>query len=184
MKRLIEIQSKLNAPKGQYNSFGKYHYRSCEDILEAVKPLLKEQKLSLVITDDVIEVGNRVFLKATCVLYGDDSKELARNSALAEIPDNKKGMDLSQITGASSSYARKYALNGLLCIDDNKDADTHPKQEEPQKSKSEPTIQNAIDEIKKCKNLHELRIVKGKYPDFQNDTAFIQAGKEMVLKLQ
>lgn len=183
MKRLIEIQSKLNAPKGQYNSFGKYNYRSCEDILEAVKTLLKEQQLALIITDDVIEIGNRVFLKATCKIFTDDNKELASNSALAEIPDNKKGMDLSQITGSSSSYARKYALNGLLCIDDNKDADTQPKQEEKQQSKATVTIQDAINEINKCDTLGRVKQCWTKHQNFQNVKSFIEAKENMKTKL-
>lgn len=183
MKRLIEIQSKLNAPKGQYNAFGKYKYRSCEDILEAVKPLLKEQKLALIIQDDIIEVGNRVFLKAQCFIYDEDGKEIANNSALAEIPDNKKGMDLSQITGAASSYARKYALNGLFCIDDTKDADTQPKQEEKQVSKPMPTKDDAVKAMKECKAIDELKACWTKYNQFQNVKAFIEAKDEMKTKL-
>lgn len=117
------IQSNLKAPKGQFNSFGKYHYRSCEDILEGVKPHLKETNTCLVISDEIVTIGEHNYIKATATLYGADGGAVA-NSAFAKEPLDKKGMDPSQITGATSSYARKYALNGLFCIDDNKDADT------------------------------------------------------------
>jgi hypothetical protein len=122
MKELIEIQSTLNAPKGQYNSFGKYKYRSCEDILGAVKPLLKQQKCTLIISDDVVLVGNRIYIKATATLTNEKGDHEAV-TAFAREEDSKKGMDGSQVTGAASSYARKYALNGLFAIDDTKDAD-------------------------------------------------------------
>ena len=117
------IQSNLKAPKGQFNSFGKYHYRSCEDILEGVKPHLKETNTCLVISDEIVTIGDHNYIKATATLYGADGGAVA-NSAFAKEPLDKKGMNPSQITGATSSYARKYALNGLFCIDDNKDADT------------------------------------------------------------
>lgn len=117
------IQSNLKAPKGQFNSFGKYHYRSCEDILEGVKPHLKETNTCLVISDEIVTIGDHNYIKATATLYGADGGAVA-NSAFAKEPLDKKGMDPSQITGATSSYARKYALNGLFCIDDTKEADT------------------------------------------------------------
>ena len=125
-ERLSVIQNELKAPKGQFNSFGKYKYRSCEDILEAIKPLLKG--ISLVISDSLesVNMGDgkepRVYIKATVTLS--DGTDSISNTALAREPDTKKGMDVSQITGTSSSYARKYALNGLFLIDDTKDADT------------------------------------------------------------
>lgn len=122
---LIKIQSELKATKSQRNSFGNYNYRSCEDILEAVKPLLKDSGVTLTITDDMVEVGGRVYVKATTTLTGiNKSDHPITVSAFAREPLARKGMDDSQITGAASSYARKYALNGLFCIDDNKDADT------------------------------------------------------------
>ena len=129
MKLLNEIQKKLKAPKNQRNNFGNYNYRSCEDILMAVKPLLEGGTLT--ITDDVVEYGGRVFLKATAVLRSEELLEggpkLVAYSAvgLAEIPRERKGKDASQLTGCASSYARKYALNGLFCIDDAKDADSN-----------------------------------------------------------
>lgn len=121
MKALTAIQNELKAPKNQYNSFGKYKYRSCEDILEAVKPLLKKHDCTLTITDEVIEVGGMVFIEAQCVLLSGDDEVIVR--AQAGIDPNRKGMDIAQSFGSSSSYARKYALNGLFLIDDTKDAD-------------------------------------------------------------
>lgn len=121
-QRVGDIQHKLKAPKGQYNSFGKYNYRSCEDILEGVKPLLKEHNLALLIDDEIVQIGERYYVKATAKIT--DGREFVSATAYAREPDTKKGMDESQITGATSSYARKYALNALLCIDDTKDADT------------------------------------------------------------
>ena len=118
---LINVQSALKAPKSQTNTFGKYNYRSCEDILEAVKPLLKANGLTLQLSDELECVGDRVYIKATATLS--DGTEIRVSTALAREPETKKGMDDSQITGTASSYARKYALNGLFCIDDTKDAD-------------------------------------------------------------
>ena len=121
-QKIVAIQSMLKAPKGQYNSFGKYNYRSCEDILEGVKPLLSEQKLILTIEDSIEMIGDRYYVKATATLS--DGTNSISTSAYAREPLEKKGADASQVTGATSSYARKYALNGLLAIDDTKDADT------------------------------------------------------------
>ncbi len=123
-EKLVEIQTKLRAPKNNYNSFGKYSYRSCEDILEAVKPLLKEVGAALTISDDIRVIGDRMYVQATATLFDTESPEFVQNTAYAREPLDKKGMDESQITGTASSYARKYCLNGLFCIDDVKDADT------------------------------------------------------------
>lgn len=146
MKRLLEIQQKLKAPKGQYNSFGGYKYRNCEDILEAVKPYLKEFGLVLLFNDDLLNIGDRYYVKATVSLVDVEKKELiAHTSASAREEETKKGMDGSQITGASSSYARKYALNGLFAIDDTKDSDTtntHGK-EDKKSQKTKATITDA-----------------------------------------
>ena len=128
-QRVGDIQHKLKAPKGQYNSFGKYNYRSCEDILEGVKPLLKEHNLALLIEDEIVQIGERYYVKATAKIT--DGRECVSATAYAREPDTKKGMDESQITGATSSYARKYALNALLCIDDTKDADTMDNSKKP-----------------------------------------------------
>ena len=119
-KKLSGIQCELVATKGQYNNFGKYSYRSCEDILEAVKPLLDKYKVAIVIKDDIVLVGDRFYVKATATLIDSDTGETVEASAFARESADKKGMDASQVTGATSSYARKYALNGLFAIDDNK----------------------------------------------------------------
>lgn len=124
MEKLLKIQIELKAPKGQFNSFGKYKYRSCEDILEAVKPLLEAQKCTMVIKDDLVNIGNRYYVKAEVCLFDAESGESVSNTAYAREEESKKGQDSSQITGTASSYARKYALNGLFLIDDTKDADT------------------------------------------------------------
>lgn len=122
MNKLIKIQKELKAPKGQFNKFGNYKYRSCEDILEAVKPLCAEEGVQLTISDEIVMIGERYYVKATATVT--DGSESASVTAYAREEETKKGMDSSQITGATSSYARKYALNGLFCIDDTKDADT------------------------------------------------------------
>lgn len=122
MSKLQEIQHKLKAPKGQYNSFGKYKYRSCEDILEAVKPILNETGCTLTLSDEIVLIGDRYYIKATAKLTGADTNEVTTAYAREDL--DKKGMDGAQVTGTASSYARKYALNGLFCIDDTKDADT------------------------------------------------------------
>jgi hypothetical protein len=122
MKELGLIQQELKAPKSQTNAFGKYKYRSLEDILEALKPIMAKHKCFLIINDEIILVGERYYVKATATLHNDEGQSLVC-SALAREDNDKKGMDLSQLTGATSSYARKYALNGLFAIDDTKDAD-------------------------------------------------------------
>lgn len=123
-EKLIKVQTDLKAPKSKYNSFGKYNYRSLEDILEGAKPLLKKHNATLVIADSMEQVGDRYYLKATATFIDTENGESVSNSALARESADKKGMDDSQITGTASSYARKYALNGLFLIDDTKDADT------------------------------------------------------------
>lgn len=122
-EKLMVVQQELNAPKNQYNSFGKYKYRSCEDILEGVKPILEKVKATLVVGDELQQIGERYYIKATATFTDAETGETVSNSAYAREEENKKGMDSSQVTGATSSYARKYALNGLFCIDDVKDSD-------------------------------------------------------------
>ncbi len=135
--KLMLIQASLKAPKNQRNAFGNYNYRSCEDILEAVKPLLYDTQTTLTMSDDIVEVGGRIYVKATATLKDCETWEIIeQNSAYARESESKKWMDDSQITWATSSYARKYALNGLFCIDDVKDADatnTHWKEEKATK---------------------------------------------------
>ena len=127
MQKLIAVQAALKAPKGQRNTFGNYNYRSCEDILEALKPLLKQEGLLLTISDTIEFIGNRFYVKATATVA--DGDKTVSVTAYAREEETKKGMDGSQITGAASSYARKYALNGLFAIDDTKDADATNKHE-------------------------------------------------------
>lgn len=123
-EKLLVIQSSLKAPKGQYNTFGDYHYRSCEDIQEAVKPFLNELKAVLLLNDELVQIGDRFYIKATAVFQDVESTESICNTAYARECESRPKMDAAQITGSCSSYARKYALNGLFCIDDAKDADT------------------------------------------------------------
>lgn len=130
-ERLLKVQTELKAPKNQYNSFGKYKYRNQEDILEAVKPLLAKHSLNLIVTDEVREMAGLAFIHATAKVFGESSEPVVEVSAQAGIDPNRKGMDIAQSFGSSSSYARKYALNGLFLIDDTKDADstnTHGKE--------------------------------------------------------
>ena len=122
-EKLQHVQSGLKAPKNQYNKFGNYHYRNCEDIQEAAKPLLQEVKAALVVGDELVMIGERYYIRATARFVDCESGETVENTAYAREEQEKKGMDVSQVTGSTSSYARKYALNGLFCIDDVKDAD-------------------------------------------------------------
>lgn len=129
-EKLMHIQSKLKAPKNQYNSFGKYNYRSCEDILEGLKPLLEDYKAAITLKDEIKLIGDRYYLEATATLIDIEKGDKIEVTALAREDETKKGMDLAQVTGSVSSYARKYALNGLFAIDDTKDSDstnTHEK---------------------------------------------------------
>lgn len=181
MKELIRIQNELKAPKGQYNSFGKYSYRSCEDILEAVKPLLSSYDCILTLSDEITLVGERYYVKATAVLMN-GAGERAEVSAYAREEADKKGMDGSQITGAASSYARKYALNGLFCIDDNKDSDTTNTEAKSKKSaqaKSEATHTNAdlelaVQEMKEAKTVEDLQGVWIRWRAFQSNAEFMK----------
>lgn len=187
--KLMTIQGALKAPKGQYNSFGKYKYRSCEDILESVKPLLSAHDCALVITDDIMMIGDRIYVKATAKLIS--GSEQVESSAFAREESEKKGMDSSQVTGAASSYARKYALNGLFCIDDTKDSDatnTHgqqpkeepktqpkeePKKEEPKNT--QPKMQPVYDEISNAQTIDQLKAIHKKYPHLKDNKDFVAA---------
>lgn len=157
-KKLLQVQSDLKAPKGQYNLFGKYNYRSAEDILEAVKPLLHNEGLVQTISDEIISVGDRIYVKSTVTLYDAESDESLSASALAREDETKKGMDSSQITGSTSSYARKYALNGMYAIDDTKDSDAT--NTGPKKTEATQAIEKATTE--EIDALLELGIMKGK----------------------
>ena len=158
MKELIEIQQKLKAPKEQFNDYGKYKYRSCEDILEALKPLLYEYKCQLTLKDELIYVGTRYYIKATATIMNGQGHEVS-TTALAREEETRKGMDGSQITGTSSSYARKYALNGLFCIDDTKDIDYTNK---------------AKQDVNNCDSIKSLQAIWETYPDLQSDKEFIR----------
>ena len=183
MKELLQIQSELKAPKGQFNAYGKYKYRSCEDILEAVKPILKKCNCTLLLSDSLVYVGDRYYIKATATLINAEGKSIS-TEAYAREEETKKGMDASQITGASSSYARKYALNGLLCIDDNKDSDTTNTGDNapaaPAKASKEDNaeVEKAIAEINAAKSKDELINAIAKYKGNKsviNNLAFINA---------
>lgn len=142
-EKLFYIQQNLKAPKGQYNKFGDFHYRSCEDIQEAVKPILKEVKAVLLIGDEIIQIGNRFYIKATAALQDIESNEQIANTAFAREVEEKPKMDAAQVTGSCSSYARKYALNGLFCIDDAKDPD-YPTEPSKQQGKAQGKPRNGI----------------------------------------
>lgn len=164
-EKLADIQQKLKAPKGQYNSYSKFYYRSCEDILEAVKPLLNG--LLLTISDDVINIGTMNYVKATVTIS--DKTEKISTTALAREATDRKGMDDAQITGSSSSYARKYALNGLFLIDDTKDADTQDNTVKPTMGSSSPIVDTDPEWVKneeqpimgrKC-SVHNIPLLRG-----------------------
>lgn len=151
MSRLSEIQRKLRANKNQYNSFGKYSYRSCEDILEEIKKLLEEDEY-IILKDEIVLIGDRYYIKATATFH--KGLQSFHAEAFAREPESKKGMDESQITGSSSSYARKYALSGLFAIDDNKDADVtnmHDKEDNDEEEIIKEFLSKieSIDELKK-----------------------------------
>jgi len=154
MDILSKIQTELKAPKNQRNSFGNYNYRSCEDILEGLKEPLKKYECSVTLTDDIVIVGDRIYVKSTATLFGvvkglagECLENIAEATAFAREPDSQKGMSAGQVTGSTSSYARKYALNGLFAIDDSKDSDTNEHQEnannrpEPKKDPVDPKTQ-------------------------------------------
>lgn len=173
-QRLIEVQRTLKAPKSQYNKFGKYRYRSAEDILNSVKPLLADQGLTLTISDEVILIGSRYYIRATCTLT--DGQTQISTSALAREDEIKKGMDGSQITGTASSYARKYALNGLFCIDDTKDADaTNQGDATANNNPHEERVALALQEISSAQSRATLTQIWNTYKDIQADPRFSQA---------
>ncbi len=191
MKELITIQSELKAPKSQFNKFGGYKYRKAEDILEAVKPLLNKQKCTLTITDDIVMVGNRIYVKATATIKNEKG-ECETTTGWAREEETKKGMDGSQITGASSSYARKYALNGLFAIDDNADSDTtndgqhqeaqqqtqtqQPAAQQPASSQYHPSdLNEGLGYLSRCVSKDNLLWVIQHYQPLCSNTQFMQA---------
>jgi hypothetical protein len=145
--KLLSIQNELKAPKNQYNKFGNYNYRSCEDILEAIKPLCLKYGAVVLIDDYVSQIGERFYVKAKVSLIDIDTQEEVYACAYARESENKKGMDSAQVTGATSSYARKYALNGLFCIDDTKDVDTQEYQEKKQTNNNQSKNINNYEQV-------------------------------------
>ena len=164
MKELALIQARLNAPKNQRNNFGKYNYRSCEDILEALKPLLREYECVVTLSDDFKALGNVIYIESTATITNKE-KESVSVTAQAGVDLNRKGMDIAQSFGSSSSYSRKYACNGLFCIDDNKEPDatnTHGK-ERQQVNAITPAQANELLSIAKTKNAQVVEQVKSFY---------------------
>lgn len=161
IEKLSLIQVELKAPKNQYNSFGKYKYRNCEDILESAKPICNKNRTTLLISDEIKQIGDRYYVEATAQLLDWDSKEGIQVRALAREEDNKKGMDASQVTGATSSYARKYALNGLFNIDDTKDTDSEEHQN--QKNASEQQPEQAPQQNAPKVTAKQVELIKGLY---------------------
>ena len=182
LSELVYIQSNLKVSKDKYNDFGSYHYRSCEDILEAVKPLLAERNCFLTISDDIIQVGERIYVKATATLH--TPTETFSNTAFAREAQSKPKMDDSQVTGSASSYARKYALNGLFAIDDTKDADelnvndeytqkvTKPSKQAKPKAVAPDMLTKALAEMKAALDLETVEKVWNSYPDLKNEPQF------------
>lgn len=191
MKELRSIQTELNAPKNQYNAFGKYSYRSCEDILAAVKPLLAAYNCTLTLTDGIELIGDRFYVRATATLTN-DTGDTAKATAYAREEEVKKGMDGAQITGAASSYARKCALNGLFCIDDVKDPDATNKGDgSPRKAQSPaapPTppadLDQAIDAALQAADIASLTDVWKKYRHLQGYPDFVNAKNRRKAELQ
>jgi len=176
-QKLQAIQSELKAPKGQFNKFGNYKYRNCEDILEAVKPILTKVKATIIVGDELLLIGDRYYVKAVARLVDTETEASIENTAYAREEESKKGMDSSQVTGAASSYARKYALNGLLCIDDTKDSDTtntHGK-EEPAKT-GQKTGKPTEDKPKDDKSANSAYITEEQFNTLQD--MMKQAGVE------
>lgn len=162
-KQLNQIQTELKAPKTQRNNFGKYNYRSTEDILEAVKPLLDKTETVVTIEDKIELIGDRYYIKATAILHNKEGEQVL-STAYAREPDSKKGMDLAQLTGATSSYARKYALNGLFAIDDTKDSDSTNKHEQEEEKVSEKQLGYLFHLAKELDYVEDMAgLIKEKY---------------------
>ena len=174
MKELMEIQSKLNVPKSLTNSYGGYKYRSAELILEAVKPLLKENGCTLTINDDMVMVGDRIYVKATATIRNEKG-ETETTTAFAREPLSKKGQDDSQVTGAASSYARKYALNGLFCIDDTKDADALNVNKEYTQPAQDANLEMVIANINMTSSIEDLTRIWNECYAYQSNKAFVSA---------
>lgn len=190
-QKLIEIQAELKAPKSQYNKFGGYNYRNCEDILEAVKPLCAKHEIVPLLSDEIVMIGDRFYIKATAKVT--DGKDEIATTAYARESKDKKGMDESQITGSASSYARKYALNGLFCIDDTKDADfmdnsqNSKSQQQPKTQPAKETQVKGYNEflkIQKEKNVPPVEITKFVAAEFKKPRVGMLDEFEMVAALK
>lgn len=191
-QKLIEIQSELKAPKSQFNKFGGYNYRNCEDILEAVKPLCAKHEIVPLLSDEIVMIGDRFYIKATAKVT--DGKEEIATTAFARESKDKKGMDESQITGSASSYARKYALNGLFCIDDTKDADfmdnsqsNKQQQPKPQQQPPKEAHVKGYDEfvaLQKTKKVPPAEITKYIATEFKKPKLALLDAFEMVAALE
>lgn len=179
MKELIEIQNKLNAPKSQHNKHGSYNYRSCEDILEGLKDLLLENKCFLTLSDEIVEVGGKIYVKATATITNSSpTKETALSvsvSAFAQEALKQGAMGAPQLTGSASSYARKYALNGLFCIDDSKDPDELPPNEQSPQSNNNNNVSNQ----QKINKANELPWLNKGTPEWNNAVSYIKTNKPM-----
>lgn len=183
MEELINIQNELKAPKNLYNSFGKYKYRNAEGIMEAVKPLLKKYNCYLTLCDDIHMIGDRYYLRATATIINKDGKSVVV-TALAREDESKKGLDSAQLTGSTSSYARKYALNGLFLIDDTKDADSdeynvesdnRAKKEKNDADKQRAALAQKFPDVFAAKTKDELMAVYNNHADLQGDSEFMLA---------
>lgn len=182
-ERIVRVQSELKAPKSLYNSFGKYRYRSCENILEAVKPLCTKYGLLLMLTDEVEVIAHRIYVKATATIM-DAHNNYHSVEAYAREDEVKKGMDGSQITGTASSYARKYALNGLFCIDDTKDADATNDGTQTAQASNEynERVLLAVQEVKAAQSRQTIVDVWNNNKDLQADARFSEAIKQASTK--
>ena len=190
-QKLIEIQAELKAPKSQYNKFGGYNYRNCEEILEAVKPLCAKHEIVPLLSDEIVMIGDRFYIKATAKVT--DGKDEIATTAYARESKDKKGMDESQITGSASSYARKYALNGLFCIDDTKDADfmdnsqNSKSQQQPKPQPAKETHVKGYDEfvaLQKSKKVPPAEITKYIAAEFKKTRLALLDAFEMVAALE
>ena len=175
INKIAKIQQTLKAPKNQYNKFGGYYYRNCEDILESVKPLLGD--LILTINDEIVQIGNRYYVRATATITDGEHEQSA--TAYAREEESKKGLDTSQVTGSTSSYARKYACNALFCIDDTKDADSD---EQSKQASAQPKLPypptSVIAEINACKKIPDIAAVLRKYKETYDNEQLSKAASE------
>ena len=182
INKIAKIQQTLKAPKNQYNKFGGYYYRNCEDILESVKPLLGD--LILTINDEIVQIGNRYYVRATAIITDGEHEQSA--TAYAREEESKKGLDTSQVTGSTSSYARKYACNALFCIDDTKDADSD-EQPKPAQTKLPYPPTSVIAEINACKQIPDIAAVLRKYQQTYDNEQLSKAAserKQQILAIQ